>query len=212
LLVLAVGGIAAAIPATLVLFYVADVLQLAQWQGAFLALYFVAGAGAMPLWVKLADRIGKVSAWAVAMATAILSFLWASLLGPGDGLAFALICLASGAALGAELALPPALLADALQQRAAQGKAAQAGSYFGLWNLVTKLSLALAAGAALPLLDAFGYKVSPGDMASPSGTAPLEGSAGLWALAVVYAVLPAFIKIVALVLLLRWRSFWEKPI
>jgi Na+/melibiose symporter-like transporter len=200
LLVLATGGVAAAIPATLVLFYIADVLQLGHWQGGFLALYFVAGAGAMPLWVKLADRFGKVTAWALAMAVAILSFLWAALLGPGDGIAFALICVASGAALGAELALPPALLAERLNQRAESAAESQAGSYFGVWNFVNKFSLALAAGAALPLLDALGYKVGAGGTASGDSLA---------ALAIVYALLPAIIKTLALVLLLRWRNHWE---
>ena len=206
LLVLATGGVAAAIPATLVLFYIADVLQLGHWQGGFLALYFVAGAGAMPLWVKLADRFGKVGAWALAMAVAILSFLWAALLGPGDGIAFALICVASGAALGAELALPPALLAERLNQGASSATKSYAGSYFGVWNFVNKFSLALAAGAALPLLDALGYKVGVGGMESPGGTA--SGNS-LVALAIVYALLPAAIKTLALVLLLRWRKHWE---
>ena len=43
LIVLAVGGIASAIPATLVLFFIADVLRLAEWQGLFLVIYFVCG-------------------------------------------------------------------------------------------------------------------------------------------------------------------------
>jgi Na+/melibiose symporter-like transporter len=201
LTVLATGGVAAAIPATLVLFYIADVLQLAQWQGPFLALYFVAGASAMPLWVRLADGCGKVTAWALAMAAAILSFLWAALLGPGDGLAFAMICVTSGAALGAELALPPALLAERLNQRAASTNQLLAGSYFGVWNFVNKLSLALAAGVALPLLDALGYKVGAGGTASGDSLA---------ALAIVYALLPAIIKTLALVLLLRWRTHLEQ--
>jgi hypothetical protein len=46
-----VNGIAAALPATLVLFYVADVLQAEAWSGAFLALYFVSGVAFLPLWV-----------------------------------------------------------------------------------------------------------------------------------------------------------------
>lgn len=198
LLVLAMGGIAAAIPATLVLFYIADVLQLATWQGGFLALYFVAGASAMPLWIRLADRFGKLSAWALAMAVALLSFLWAAFLGPGDGLAFSLICVASGAALGAELALPPALLAERLHRTATSTTAAPAaGAYFGVWNFVNKLSLALAAGIALPLLDSLGYEAGSGS----------TDKAGLTALALVYALLPAALKALALGVLIRWRHY-----
>ncbi|MBK8119962.1 MAG: MFS transporter, partial [Sulfuritalea sp.] len=112
LIVLAVGGIASAIPATLVLFFIADVLRLAEWQGLFLVIYFVCGGIALPGWVALARRHGKILAWAASMVLAIASFVWAFLLDAGDGVAFGLICAASGAALGAELALPPALLAD----------------------------------------------------------------------------------------------------
>lgn len=80
-----------------------------------------------------------------------VAFAWASLLGAGDLYSFALICIASGLALGADLALPAAIAAD-LGER--QG---QAGACFGVWNFVAKLNLAIAAGLALPLLGQFGY-------------------------------------------------------
>ena len=201
LVVLVVGGIASAIPATLVLFFIGDVLQMAQWQGAFLALYFLAGAATLPLWVLVARRRGKVFAWAASMALAIASFVWAFSLGPGDGLAFAAICAASGAALGAELAVPPALLADRLARRHdGRDGPVPAGSYFGVWNFFTKLNLALAAGIALPLVGYAGYQAGTG------GTGPV---AGLAALSAVYALLPAAIKFLALILLWHWRKILE---
>jgi GPH family glycoside/pentoside/hexuronide:cation symporter len=196
LIVLAAGGIASAMPATLVLFFIADVLKLQEWQGLFLVIYFVCGGLALPGWVALARRHGKVHAWLASMVLAIASFVWAFLLDAGDGLAFALICAASGAALGAELALPPALLADLLADGRRKGQAAAgAGAYFGVWNFVNKFNLALAAGIALPLVALFGYKVGAGDTASQ----------GLLALAATYALLPAAIKVVSLLLLWRWR-------
>jgi len=200
LVVLAAGGIASAIPATLVLFFIADVLQLQEWQGLFLVIYFVCGGLALPGWVAVARRHGKVRAWMASMVLAIVSFVWAFLLDDGDGIAFALICAASGAALGAELALPPALLADLLADGRRTGrKAAGAGAYFGVWNFVTKFNLALAAGIALPLVALFGYKVGAGDTASQ----------GLLALAATYALLPAAIKAISLLLLWRWRHQFE---
>ena len=201
LIVLAVGGIASAIPATLVLFFIADVLRLAEWQGLFLVVYFVCGGIALPGWVGLARRYGKVAAWAASMVLAIASFVWAFLLDAGDGIAFGLICGASGAALGAELALPPALLADRLADgRRAGNSAAGAGAYFGMWNFVTKFNLALAAGLALPLVSLGGYKVGAG------ATAPSDG---LLALAAIYALLPAAIKLIALRLLWHWKDDFE---
>lgn len=106
LAVFVANGIAAALPATLFLFFVADVLQAESYSGALLALYFVAGAASLPLWVSLSARLGRVAAWLLAMLLAIVAFGGAGLLGAGDLGWFAAICIASGLALGAGLALP----------------------------------------------------------------------------------------------------------
>lgn len=189
LLVFVANGIAAALPATLFLFFVADVLHAEAASGPLLALYFVAGAASLPLWVRLAARHGRVRAWLLAMLLSIAAFTGASLIGSGDLWAFAAICLASGLALGADLALPAAIAAD-LGER--QG---QAGACFGVWNLVAKLNLALAAGLSLPLIDALGYVPGSG--------------VGLPALVFAYALLPLAFKALAGGLLWRWRSSLE---
>ncbi len=186
------NGIAAALPATLVLFFVADVLAAEAMSGIFLALYFVAGVAGLPLWVFLARRIGRIRAWLVSMAVACIAFVFALSLGAGDVAAFAAVCLLTGLALGADLALPPALLADIAESPMAS---AGAGGYFGWWNLIAKLNLALAAGLALPLLALLGYE--PG------------GDAGLQALALVYCLLPVFFKAAAATLAWRWRNELE---
>jgi Na+/melibiose symporter-like transporter len=183
------NGIASALPATLFLFFAADVLLLESASGPLLALYFVAGAVSLPLWVKLADRFGRVAPWLWSMALSIVTFAWVSGLGSGDLWPFAIICVASGLALGADLALPAAMAAD-LGER--QGRA---GAYFGVWNFVSKLNLALAAGLALPLLTLLGY-------------APGSGR-GLAALSVAYVMLPLVFKALAGALLWRWRHFLE---
>lgn len=189
LLIFVANGIASALPATLFLFFVADVLQLESASGPLLALYFVAGAASLPLWVKIASQRGRVFAWGCAMALSIFAFAGASLLGSGDLLPFAIICLASGLALGADLSLPAAIAADIGER---QG---QAGAYFGVWNFVAKLNLALAAGLSLPLLGLLGYV--PG------------GSSGLPALIFAYALLPLAFKALAGWLLWRWRHTLE---
>ena len=189
LAVFVANGIAAALPATLFLFFVTDVVQAESAGGALLALYFVAGAASLPLWTRLSARYGRVTAWLAAMGLAIVAFAGASRLGAGDIAGFAAICLASGLALGADLALPAAIAAD-LGKR--QG---QAGACFGVWNFVAKLNLALAAGLALPLLAALGYVPGRG--------------AGLPALSFAYAVLPLLFKTLAVALLWRWRHSLE---
>jgi Na+/melibiose symporter-like transporter len=183
------NGVAAALPATLFLFFVADVLQAESAGGPLLALYFVAGAASLPLWVRASARYGRTRVWLAAMFLSIVAFAGASLVGAGDIPLFAAICLASGLALGADLTLPAAIAAD-LGER--QG---QAGACFGVWNLVAKLNLALAAGLALPLLGLLGYVPGSG--------------AGLPALTFAYALLPLFFKAAAALLLWRWRALLE---
>jgi glycoside/pentoside/hexuronide:cation symporter, GPH family len=195
LAVFVANGTASSIPATLVLFFIADVLRAEAQQGVFLALYFVAGAASMPLWVRLSARLGKVRAWYAAMTLAVAAFVWAAWLGPGDVIAFAIICAASGLAFGADLALAPSLLADVIGR---DGRMHATGAYFGVWTLATKLNLALAAGIALPLLGALGY--------APGAREPST----LHALAWVYAGLPCALKLAAVTSLAWFNHSWSR--
>ncbi len=189
LLVFVANGLASALPATLFLFFVADVLQAEAASGGLLALYFLAGVLSLPFWLRLAARHGRSLAWLLAMGLAIVSFAAAHRLGAGDLWPFAVICLLSGFALGADLSLPAALAADIGQ------RLGQAGACFGVWNFVAKLNLALAAGLVLPVLAWLGYVPGSGE--------------GLAALSVAYAIFPLVGKAVAAALLWRWRHQLE---
>ena len=190
-----VNGIASAIPATLVLFFIRDRLQAPAFEPLFLGSYFLAAALSMPLWMRAVSRFGLARSWLAGMLLAIATFAWAASLGAGDMLGFALVCLASGVALGADLSLPGALLAGVIR-RAGHGGQSE-GLYFGWWNFATKLNLALAAGIALPLLGLFGY--APGS----------RDDAALLALTLAYCALPCALKLIAAALL-YWR-WWRSP-
>ena len=185
-----VNGIASAIPATLVLFFIRDRLQAAAFEPLFLGGYFLAAALSMPLWMRAVSHFGLGRSWLAGMLLAIVTFAWAALLGAGDVLGFALVCVASGIALGADLALPGALLAGVIRRAGHQGRSE--GMYFGWWNFATKLNLALAAGIALPLLGLFGY--APGS----------RDAGALGALTLAYCALPCVLKLCA-ASLLYWR-------
>jgi len=201
LVVFIFNGIAASIPATLVLFFIQDVVKAPQYSAQFLIAYFAAGAAGMPLWVWLSGRIGKSRAWFVGMIVSIIAFVWAFTLGAGDIAAFMVICLLSGLGLGADLALPPSILADVIDEDDKRGLGRNEGAYFGLWNLVSKLNLALAAGIALPALALLGYV--PGSSATTSG-------ASLVYLAAIYALLPCALKAIAAVALIYTPFFNAK--
>jgi glycoside/pentoside/hexuronide:cation symporter, GPH family len=181
------NGIASAVPATLVLFFIRDRLQAPAFEPLFLASYFAAGALSIPLWVRLVAHLGLARTWLIGMGLAIATFGWATQLGAGDVAAFTAVCLASGVALGADLTLPSALLTGVIQ-RAGHAQRAE-GAYMGWWNFVTKLNLALAAGLALPALQAFDY--APG----------VRDAAALSALTAAYCLLPCALKLAAAALL-----------
>ncbi|RTL37375.1 MAG: MFS transporter [Burkholderiales bacterium] len=189
------NGIAAAVPATLLLFFIDDRLQLPASQGLFLASYFAAAVASLPVWLRVIARVGQARAWGLGMGLAIATFAWAALLGTGDRGGFLAVCIASGAALGADLAIPGALLAGVIQRAGHAGHAE--GAFFGWWNAATKLNLALAAGLALPLLQWLGY--APGQ----------RSPAALQALTLAYCLLPCALKLAAAGLL--YRHFIAKP-
>ena len=184
LAVFVLNGIASAIPATLVLFFVQDRLQAAPGQeGIFLAIYFCAAAVSMPLWLRAVQRWGLVRCWLLGMGLAMAVFIWTLGLGAGDTLAFGWVCALSGLALGADVIAPGALLTGVVQ-RLGQSQSHQ-GLYWGWWQVATKLNLALAAGLTLPALQWWGY--TPGQ----------HDAAGLWTLSCAYGLIPCLLKAAA---------------
>ena len=191
LTVFLLNGIASAVPATLVLFFVRDRLQLPALEALFLGSYFGAAALSVPLWLKGVHRMGLAPCWLIGMALAVAAFVWVLALGPGDAVGFVLVCLISGVALGADLTVPGAMLTG-LVHRSGLGTQTE-GVYVGWWNAATKLNLGLAAGATLPLLALGGY--APGSTSEQA----------LHTLTLAYVVAPCVLKTGAAALL--WRGW-----
>lgn len=198
LAVFVLNGLSAAVPATLVLFFVQDRLQASATAApALLGLYFVAAAVSLPLWHWVVRHLGLEKAWAMGMVLAVLGFAGVAGLGAGEVAGFALVCVASGMALGADLVLPGALLAGLVGDLGQRGR--REGAFMGWWSVATKLNLALAAGLALPALAWLGY--SPGQ----------RSDGALQALTLVYGVLPCVLKLGALSLWWRWFLPQKNP-
>lgn len=186
------NGVANGLPATLFLLFAAHGLGLPEQAGIFLLVYFLCGIAGIPLWLRLADRLGKHRSWSLAMVWACLAFILVPTLGPGDFWPFLAICVATGLAFGADLALPPAIQADVVDLDTAMGGAQRTGLFFALWGMATKLAFALAVGIAFPLLDWFGFR------------AGAENDAGArFGLAALYALFPVAFKLAAIALM--WR-------
>ena len=185
LLIALVNAAPVAVSSTLFLFYVESRLEAPGWEGPLLLLFFISAAAFAPLWGRLAEAHGARPVLISAMILAILSFGGAIFLGPGDVWLFALICVASGAAIGADLTLLPALFARRMEVIAPG--AAQA---FGLWSFVSKFTLAIAAVSLLPLLQSSGFRAGTDNDVQ-----------ALWTLSLLYGAVPCLLKLVAISLL-----------
>lgn len=190
-----INGIATGMPATLFLFMCTYVLDAPRAAGPVLLVYFGMAVLCMPVWAWLARRIGKHRAWALAMSLMCVVFAPTFLLGPGDIGWFLVISVISGATIGADFALPPAIQADVVDLDEAESGEKRAGLFFAAWTMAQKSGNALAAGIALGGLQWAGFHAGPGN-----------GPRQLLALSALYCLAPLAMKLVAIALV------WGFPI
>ena len=191
LLILAlVNATPLAVSSTLFLFYVESRLGAPGWEGALLVLFFLAAALSSPAWSALARRFGEKRVLLAAMTLAIASFGYTLTLSMGDVIPFAIICVLSGATIGADLTLMPAMFAKRMAAISPTG-----GQGFGLWSLVNNFTLAFAAVVLLPLLERSGFTAGATDLPDTA----------LTTLTVLYALVPSLLKLLAIGLLIATK-------
>jgi GPH family glycoside/pentoside/hexuronide:cation symporter len=189
------NGLANGIPAALFLLYLEHGLGAGERQRPFfILLYFVAAVLAMPLWLALSRRYGKHRTWCVAMISACIAFAMVPLFPERALVAFAVVCFVCGMALGADLALPPAIQADVADFERMRNGVDRTATLFALWGLGTKLALAAGVGIALPAVAWFGF--------DPAAAEPT----GKLALVVIYALFPVVLKALAI------ATMWGFPL
>ncbi len=192
-----INGVANGLPAALFPLFITLRLGANERQlGLILLLYIAAALVSLPFWLYLVKRIDKHRLWCMAMMMAILAFLFVPFLPMGSVWVFGAICVITGCALGADLALPPAIQADVVDLDRLNHGGERAGLFFALSSMSMKLSAALAVGAAFPILALFGLNLDFGPATSASAS-------GLFALAVIYAWVPCVFK--ALAVAMMWR-------
>ncbi|KUJ72489.1 MFS transporter [Thiomicrospira sp. WB1] len=182
------NNLANAFPATLFLLFVNDALALSSQAGLLLLVYFASGLLALPFWLWLSKRVGKLAAWRSSILLAVIGFFGLYWVESGDFETYLLVCVVTGLSLGADMALPASLQADVVQRLREQGQDV-ASRLFGLWGFLTKLALALAVGLALPLLDFLGI-----------GSQAAIATIALWGF---YAFVPVLLKVIVLIWLMK---------
>jgi Na+/melibiose symporter-like transporter len=186
------NGLANATLGTLFFLYVDHVLMV-DVKVTSLLLYFGLAILGTPIWVRLSRAWGKHRAWGLAMAIGAGAFVLALTVGKGDQLLFYLSVAILGVTLGADLTLPGAMQADAVDQERAETGLQRTGVYFAMWAMVAKLALAFAVGISFPILGLFGF--------DPVG---VNEGRSLTAMVILFAAFPATLKISAAALILRY--------
>jgi Na+/melibiose symporter-like transporter len=184
-----INALAVSIPASVIFFYVEDVLRSSSKLGFFLGVYFLAGCIFIGMWKKLAQKHGMINIWIISLIGSVVTFIFNCLLGETTADLFFIVCFASGMFLGADLIIPPAIIANLIYD-----KKEKVASYIAVWNMVVKLGLVIASSASLIVLGFFDYKIGS------------YANKGLWAIPYVYSVIPSLLKIYIIVKLRKLRK------
>ncbi len=187
------NGFANALPVTLMFFFVRSVLEAPEWTPVILALYFVSAICGTPLWLFIANRLGKHVAWRIALLVAAGSLVSVPFMGAGDVIWFLAVALVVGVTLGADLAMPAAMLADVVDQDILATGRQRTGIYFAVWAMAAKLAAATAVGLSFPILDWAGFVP---DM--------YNDDKALLVLALLFGLCPVVFKLFALAIVWRY--------
>ncbi|MBK6547601.1 MAG: MFS transporter [Arcobacter sp.] len=185
------NSLANALPATLFLFFVKYVLILEEHTGLFLIIYFLSAIVAFPIWIKISKRISKKSTWILSICVAIGAFIFVSFLNEGDFFFFSIICMLTGACLGADMAIPSSIQADVANF--IKQKEDLTSVLFGFWAMITKLSLAFAIALSFITLEFTGFDKQNINEYS------------IFAIIFLYSTLPIVFKIFAIFFLNRYE-------
>ncbi|NVJ52776.1 MAG: MFS transporter [Campylobacteraceae bacterium] len=187
------NNLANAIPATLFLLFVEFVIKEPKSSGLLLIVYFLSGVLALPVWTAISKKTSKKRVWIYSIVLASASFIFVPFLGENDFIPFLIICIISGFSLGADLAFPTSIHSD-ISQKAEEIKNNCSGLLFGLWAMITKLSLALSVAISFGILGLVDFNEN-----NPSDNSILT-------LALLYGLAPVILKIIAIIFINKYKE------
>ena len=189
-----INGLANGLPPALFVFYVNSVLKSPEFTGILLFLYFLGALVGVPLWIFICNKLDKHRVWCYAMIYACFIFIFVLFLKEYDLIFFAIICILSGLALSADLAIPSSIQADIIDLEYLKTGKRLTGQFFAFWGLVSKAAIAISTGMALILLDIIGFKSDVNN-----------GKNVLFAVSFIYAGLPIIFKIFSIYLMWNFK-------
>ena len=189
-----INGLANGLPPALFVFYVNSVLKSPEFTGILLFLYFLGALVGVPLWIFISNKFDKHRVWCYAMIYSCFVFIFVLFLKEYDLIFFAIICILSGLALSADLAIPSSIQADIIDLEYLKTGKRLTGQFFAFWGLVSKAAIAISTGMALILLDIIGFKSDENN-----------GKNILFAVSFIYAGLPIILKLFSIYLMWNFK-------
>jgi len=189
-----INGLANGFPPALFVFYVNSVLKSPEFTGILLFLYFLGALVGVPLWIFISSKLDKHKVWCYAMIYACFIFIFVLFLKEYDLMLFAIICILSGLALSADLAIPSSIQADIIDLEYLKTGRRLTGQFFAFWGLLSKAAIAISTGMALILLDIVGFNSDENN-----------GKYVLFAVSFIYAGLPIIFKIFSIYLMWNFK-------
>jgi Na+/melibiose symporter-like transporter len=122
------------------------------------AFFVIAGVLSVPVWVRLARRMGKRDAWVLAMLGMSLSFGATVFIGEGDLVALSILLALGGFSYGCGGVVGPSILADVIDFDEAASGERKEGAYAAAWGFSWKLAAAAIGALTGVALQASGFE------------------------------------------------------
>jgi len=138
-------------------FFARYALDLPQWAGTLLLIYFVSGCVFIPFWIWLSRRVGKHRAMKASFVYTIVTMPLFFLIPNGSFGAAAIVFALTGMNYGAPSFLLRSMMADIADADAAANNAERAGLMYSFLALTNKFGLGWSVGIAFTLLAWIGF-------------------------------------------------------
>lgn len=157
LLTYLLSGFGSAIPATLLLLYTRYVLAIENG-GMLLLAYLIFSLLGFPLWLRICQDLDKRKAWMAGILINSGVFAFSLFLDSDTSQWFWLVVIFSGLGFAGTQIFPSSMQADIIDLEEVKSGERREGIFVGAWSVTRKLSAAMGAGIALPVLGYFGFQ------------------------------------------------------
>ena len=147
------NSISSAIPASLIIFFVENVINAKHLLGIFLLLYFSGLMVGVFLWTKISKILNdKIKSFVISILSTAFIFIWCYFLQEGDIILYGIICIFAGISFGGDFALGYSILTDIIQKHKLQNSES---TIFGVTNFIIKISLTLSSAILIYAIGTF---------------------------------------------------------